>query len=86
MITRLRIADMPAVHAIRGVSTALTAVEGITAVDIRLGTAVVEHDGRATPQALREALEAAGYVVEQLENEPRRLNVSPLRDSTSSSP
>ncbi|HSA57811.1 MAG TPA: hypothetical protein VLE53_19015 [Gemmatimonadaceae bacterium] len=76
MITTLRIAGMPAVHAIRGVYTALTAVEGITAVDVRLGAATIEHDGRATSAALRAALEAAGYAVLELREEPRRLNIA----------
>lgn len=76
MITTLRIADMTAVHAIHGVYTALTAVEGITAIDVRLGTAVIEHDGRATADALREALAAAGYRILELREDARRLNVT----------
>lgn len=75
MITTLRLADMLAVHAIQGVHTALTAVEGITAIDVRLGRATIEHDGRATPEALRAALEAAGYRVLEVREEPRRLNI-----------
>ena len=75
MITTLRIADMPAVHAIHGVYTALAVVEGITGLEVRLGTAIVEHDGRATAEVLRTALEAAGYRILELREEARRLNV-----------
>lgn len=75
MITTLRIADMPAVHAIHGVQTALSAVEGITGMDVRLGSAIIEHDGRATADALRAALAAAGYRILELREQPRRLNI-----------
>ena len=67
---------MPAVHAIHGVYTALTTVEGITALEVRLGTAIIEHDGRATEEALRKALDAAGYRVVEVRVEGRRLPVS----------
>lgn len=67
---------MPAVHAIQGVYTALTAVEGITALEVRLGTATIEHDGRATEEALRRALEAAGYRVTAVREEGRWLPVA----------
>ena len=73
MRTRLTIAGMTSVHATRAVATALTPVEGITGVDVRLGTATIDHDGRATPDALRAALAAAGYEVLQLTEERRRL-------------
>jgi copper chaperone CopZ len=75
-ITTLRIADMPAVHAIQGVYTALTAVEGITALEVRLGTATIEHDGQATEESLRRALEAAGYRVTASRSEARKLPVA----------
>ena len=73
MRTRLTIAGMTSVHAVRAVATALTPVEGITAVDIRLGAATIDHDGRATPDALRAALSAAGWEVTAVEEERRRL-------------
>ena len=80
MFTTLRIAPMPAVHAIHGVETALSAVEGITALDVRLGTATIEHDGRATPEALRNALEVAGYRLLSVREEKRRLTVQSPAD------
>ena len=56
METRLELTGMHAVHSVRAVFTALGAVEGITRADVQLGWAVIEHDGRATVERLREAL------------------------------
>ena len=73
MITTLRIRGMLAVHAKRAVFTALSGVEGIRSAEVELGRAVVEHDGRATPPLLREAVEAAGFEVVEVVEERRRL-------------
>ena len=73
MITTLRIRGMLAVHAKRAVFTALSGVEGITAAEVELGRAVIEHDGRATSPLLRQAVEAAGFEVEEVVEERRRL-------------
>ena len=73
MITTLRIGGMLAVHARRAVFTALAGVEGILSADVELGRAVIEHDGRATPDRLREAVAAAGFEVEEVVEERRRL-------------
>ena len=56
METRLELTGMHAVHSVRAVFTALGAVEGLTRADVQLGSAVIEHDGRATLERLREAL------------------------------
>ena len=73
MTTTLTISGMAAVHAVRAVFTALAGVEGITRADVSLGRAVVEHDGRATPALLRQAVEIAGFEVEEVVEERRRL-------------
>jgi copper chaperone CopZ len=73
MITTLTISGMRSVHATRAVFTALTAVDGITSADVQLGRAVIEHDGRATAEALRDAIAAAGYEVTEIKEERRRL-------------
>ena len=73
MITTLRIGGMVAVHARRAVFTALSGVEGIVSADVELGRAVVEHDGRATADRLRDAVAAAGFEVEEVVEERRRL-------------
>ena len=73
MVTTLRIAGMLSVHARRAVFTALGGVEGVLRAEVELGRAVVEHDGRATPARLREAVALAGCEVEAAVEERRRL-------------
>ena len=46
---------------VQAVFTALTPVEGITSAVVTIGAATIEHDGRATAAALREAIAVAGY-------------------------
>ena len=74
MTTTVRIAGMTSVHAARALFTALAAVDGIARADVKVGLAVIEHDGRATPAAIRAAVEALGYAVLELREE-RRLPV-----------
>ena len=72
--TTVRIAGMRSVHCVRAVFTALAGVEGITRADVTMGRAVVEHDGRATPERLRAAVALCGYEVEEsTEERPRSL-------------
>ena len=73
MITRVRIAGMSCQHCVRAVFTALTPVEGIHSADVTIGHATIEHDGRVTMDALREAIAVAGYSVEEGTEERRRL-------------
>ena len=73
MITRIRIAGMSCQHCVRAVFTALTPVAGITSADVSIGAATIEHDGRATIEALRDAIAVAGYTVEDGTEERRRL-------------
>lgn len=75
MRTRLRILGMTCQRCVQAVFTALTPVEGITSAEVRIGGAEVEHDGRATEAALREAIGVAGYQVTLAEEERRRLPV-----------
>ena len=77
MRTTLLIDRMLSVHSVRAVYTALGMVEGITSADVQMGRAIVEHDGRATPEALRTAVELAGCEVRLVSEERRRL---PIRD------
>jgi len=53
--------------------TALNTVAGILRADVSIGRATIEHDGRATADALRAAVELAGYQVAAIEEERRRL-------------
>jgi copper chaperone CopZ len=73
MITTLTITGMRSVHCSRAVFTALAAVDGIVSAEIRMGHATVEHDGRATPAALTEAIRTAGYDVAAVREDRRRL-------------
>lgn len=60
---------------VQAVFTALTPVEGIVSADVAIGAVTVEHDGRATAQALREAIGVSGYDVTIVDEERRRLPV-----------
>lgn len=73
MITRIRIAGMSCQHCVRAVFTALTPVTGITSADVGIGAATIEHDGRVTMEALREAIAVAGYELVDGTEERRRL-------------
>ena len=75
MRTRLRILGMSTPHCIRAVFTALTPVEGIIAAEVEVGSVTVEHDGRATVEALRAAIAVAGYEAVLAAEERRRLPV-----------
>jgi copper chaperone len=73
MITRVRIAGMTCAHCVRAVFTSLSGVEGIARADVSIGSAEVEHDGRVTVDALREAIALAGYDVVDGETNRRAL-------------
>ena len=73
MISHLTIKGMSAVHSVRAVFTALTAVEGISRADVSLGRATIEHDGRATPEALAAAIAEAGYEMTECIEDRRTL-------------
>ncbi|HWJ21300.1 MAG TPA: heavy-metal-associated domain-containing protein [Gemmatimonadaceae bacterium] len=72
VVSVVTIRGMIAVHSVRAVFTALAGVEGIASADVELGRATVEHDGRATPERLREAIAVAGYEVEEVVEERKR--------------
>jgi copper chaperone CopZ len=74
MRTTLRL-DLPSVHAVRAVYTALQGVDGIVQADVSRQRAIVEHDGRATAERLRDAIATSGYEVLKIEEERRRLTV-----------
>ncbi|MDQ4079387.1 MAG: hypothetical protein M3125_01395 [Gemmatimonadota bacterium] len=74
MRTTLRL-NLPSIHAIRAVETALQAVEGIVHAEVSRAGVTIDHDGRATATRLREAMVAAGFEVEGIVEEARRLPV-----------
>jgi len=73
LVAVLTIRGMASVHSVRAVFTALAGVEGIERADVTMGRAVVEHDGRATPEHLAAAVALAGYEVVDWREERRRL-------------
>jgi copper chaperone CopZ len=75
MRTRLRVLGMTCQHCVTAVFTALTPVVGIIAAEVEVGSVTVEHDGRATVEALRAAIAVAGYEAVPLVEERRRLPV-----------
>jgi copper chaperone len=75
MRTRLRVTGMSCQHCVTAVFTALTPVEGIVAADVEIGSVIVEHDGRATVDALRDAIAVAGYEAVLASEERRHLPV-----------
>jgi len=71
MTSILTIAGMVAVHSKRAVFTALSGVPGVTAAEVEMGRAVVDHDASTTADALREAVALAGCEVTELRIERR---------------
>jgi copper chaperone len=61
--TVLNVLGMSCGSCVRHVTAALAAVPGVSKVDVQLrsGTAVIEHDAEATTAQLIEALRDAGY-------------------------
>jgi len=62
-------------HCVNAVFTALTPVEGIIAAEVEIGAVTVEHDGRATVDALRAAIAVAGYEAALASEERRQLPI-----------
>lgn len=60
-------------YCVQAVFTSLTPVPGILRADVTVGAAVIEHDGRATIELLRDAIAVSGYEVTLAEDESRRL-------------
>lgn len=59
-------------HAVRALTTALGGLPGVTHVDVRLGEAVVVHDGRLSEAVLREGVKHAGLTIVNLSEDRRR--------------
>ena len=62
-------------HCVTAVFTALTPVDGIIAAEVDVGSVTVEHDGRATVEALRAAIAVAGYEAVLAAEDRRQLPV-----------
>ena len=79
MRTTLRL-DLPSVNSVRAVYTALQGIEGIARADVSRGRAIIDHDGRATADKLRDAVGTAGYEVLEVLEERRSLNVKEVEE------
>jgi copper chaperone len=75
MRTILEIEGMSCVHCVRAVVTGLGGVPGITAADVKIGQAIIDHGPRVSLARLHEAVELAGYKVRESKEERRRLPV-----------
>ncbi len=64
---------MTCAHCTRAVFTALSGVPGIARADVKVGSAVIDHDGSVTLDALRQAIETAGYTVAGADENRRAL-------------
>jgi copper chaperone CopZ len=62
-------------HCVRAVFTSLSGVQGISRADVSIGQAVIEHDGTVSPEAIREAISIAVYVVAEFRDDRRTLPV-----------
>jgi copper chaperone CopZ len=62
---------MRAVHCVRAVQTALTLVPGVSWCEVTMGRVELEHDGRATEAALRDAIAVTGFTVREVRTERR---------------
>lgn len=63
---------MHAVYASRALQMALTDAPGVTHVDVRIGEAVIVHDGRLTEATVRNAVQLAGLSIVSLSEDRRR--------------
>ena len=65
------VAGMQSVYCVRAVQTAMALVDGIAWFDVSMGRVEVEHDGRATSEALTGAIAVAGFTVTEVRSERR---------------
>jgi copper chaperone CopZ len=77
MQTTASISGMTCAHCVRAVFTSLAGVAGIERADVSIGRAVIEHDGTVTREAIRAAIEIAGYDVTGFEKDRRSLPLAP---------
>lgn len=63
MVTTVRISGMTCAHCTRAVFTALSGVPGISRADVKIGSAALEHESPISLDAVKEAVETAGYAV-----------------------
>lgn len=79
MRTTVTIPAMRNEYARQAVYTSLTPLEGIVRVELVAradgGTLVLEHDGRVTPDALRDAIAVSGFEAARIDEDRRTLTL-----------
>jgi copper chaperone CopZ len=60
------------VHAVRALKTAITGLPGVLHADVKMGEAVISHDGRVTEKGVRDAVKYAGLGIVSLSEDRRR--------------
>lgn len=75
MVTTLLLDGMRSAHCARAVHTALAMVPGITAAEVVVGRASLEHTEPLDPRAIDDAVSLAGYAVREIHTERRRLTL-----------
>lgn len=79
MRTTVTIPTMRNEYAKQAVYTSLTPLEGIVRVELVAhvdgGTLVLEHDGRVTADALRDAIAVSGYDAARIDEDRRTLTL-----------
>ncbi len=65
MKAKLIISGMSCGHCVKRVDNALKDLEGVTSAEVKVGEAIVE--GTASIEAIKEAIDDAGYDVEKVE-------------------
>lgn len=63
MVTTVSVAGMITEYCKQAVFMSLSGISGISGVEVKLGTVVVEHDGSVTINDLTAAIGLAGYTV-----------------------
>ena len=66
---------MRTVHCVRSVRTALMALDGVDAVDVQVGRAVLEHRTALSADAITDAIGVTPYLVESITTNGRSLRV-----------
>jgi copper chaperone len=77
MQTTALISGMTCAHCVRAVFTSLAGVEGVHRADVSIGKAIIDHDRAVTNDAIRQAIEVAGYTVDDFRNDRRSLPIAP---------
>ena len=63
MSVSFEVHGMSCAHCVASITSAVSALNGVTGVDVALAAGTVRVDGTADPAAVAAAIEDAGYVV-----------------------